>query len=296
MTDIAFQGDPAIKAQALARLNRHFDAGSFVFYPAWENGVANVIGAVVESDDKQAYADRLGYPIAWVNALEGIVNAMRALPAAQAYARVLLERTPVGADLSKLISQLVLFILNQPEIAALTAAREDVEKARWAVLDLHGQTIAGEVVDRKAWKAVRLAAVAASDAAVDDKAVQQASQIVEAAAWPSSMSSVLRDTLASYGQYETSTRMREIGWTDSDESRVFRIRQQAEVDGRMAELVGLPRVLALLDADDPDLAAGFRQRLDQCERLGEMHRLIGQEAIDLIARAPVRFAAPETAA
>lgn len=296
MADIAFQGDAAIKAQALERLDRHVAAGSFVFYPAWADGVANILGAVVESDDKQAYADRLGYPIAWVTALESIVNALRSLPLAQAYARSLLERTPVGADLSHLVSQLLALLLNQPEIAALTASREDVEAARWAVLDLHGQAIAGQTADRKAWKAVRLAAVAASDAAAKDRTVQLASQIVEAAAWPPSMRSVLLDSLSAYGRYESFARMDEIGWTDANESRVFRIRQQAEADGRMAELIGLARVLALLDIDDPALAAGFRQRLEQVERLGEMYRLIGHEAVELIARAPVRSAASVRAA
>ena len=97
MEGIAFHGDPAVKAQALERLRSHIAGGSFVYFPAWEDGKANVIGAVVEADDTPAYADRLGYPLALADALPMFVNGFRPQTEAERFAIAWLDRTPVGA-------------------------------------------------------------------------------------------------------------------------------------------------------------------------------------------------------
>lgn len=290
MNDIAFLGDPAVKAQALARLRSHIAAGTFVIYPAWEDGKANVIGALVEADDKQAFAEQYGYPIAFATALEAIVNAFKDLPAAQPFVEALLERTPVGADLSQTVSQVLVYLLSQSEFVALTARYGEAEHCRLAVLALHQRAIAGDEPDRKEWKSIRLAAVAASDTIVNDPQPHMASLVVEAAAWPAMMRSVLHDTLGALGRLESKQMMDLIGWTESDESRVFRIRDQAEVDGRMAELSGLDRVLALLDHDDPELARGFRERLEQFKKLGTIYQSTGWKLIELFETAPIPVA------
>jgi hypothetical protein len=287
MTDIAFLGDPELKALALARLRSHIAAGTFVIFPAWDDGKANVIGALIEADDKQAFADQYGYPIAFVTALEGIVNAFRFGPDSEGFVQALLERTPVGADLSRVVSQLLVNLLDRPDIVALTTRDAEVERCRQAVVGLQQRAIAGEESDRKVWKSARLAAIAASDTVADDTALHMASLIVEAAAWPTTMRTVLHDTLGACGRLESHQIMNAIGWTEADESRVFKIREQAEADGRLAELSGLDRVLGLLDADDPDLARGFRERLEQFEKMGENYRAVGWQIVDLIEQAPV---------
>lgn len=287
MTDIAFLGEPAVKAQALARLRSHFAAGTFVIFPAWEDGKANVIGALVEADDKQAFAEQYGYPVALVTALEGIVNAFKFGPESEGFADAFLERTPVGADLSLVVPQLLISLLNRSDIVALTTRHAEVERCRQAVIALHQRVIAGGVPDRKEWKSERMASIAASDTVVDHPHLRMAGLIVEAAAWPATMRTVLHDTLGACGRLEIQLIMDAIGWTEADESRVFKIREKAEVDGRMAELSGLDRVLGLLDADDPELARGFRERLEQFEKLGDNYRAVGWKIIDLIEQAPV---------
>ena len=296
MTDIAFLGDPAIKAQALARLRSHIVAGTFVIFPAWEDGKANVIGALVEADDKQAFADQYGYPIAFVTALEMIVNAFRFGPASEGFVEALLERTPVGADLSRVVPQMLISLLDRPDIVVLTARDAEVERCRQAVVALQQRAIAGDEPDRKTWKSARLAAIAASDTVTDDIALHMASLIVEAAAWPATMRTVLHDTLGACGRLESHQIMNAIGWTEADESRVFKIREQAEADGRLAELSGLDRVLGLLDADDPELASGFRERIEQFEKMGENYRAVGWQIVDLIERAPVPASPSKNAA
>lgn len=287
MTETAFRGDPGTKALALERLRYHIESGSFVFFPAWEDGLANVIGALIEADDKQAFAERYGFPIALVNALEVIVNAFHVLPAAQEFVEDWLVRTPVGADLSRLVPEILIYLLERPEIASTAEKNADVEQHRQAVVALHRRALAGEEVERKEWKSVRLAAISVSDAITDDTPVQLVSQIVEAAAWPGTMQSVLYDTLGACGRLESHQIMQGIGWTMENESRVFRIREQAEKDGRMAGLEGLDRVLALLDHDDPALARGFRQRLEQFGRLGGFYRDVGAKMVALCERAPI---------
>ncbi len=287
MIDIAFRGDPAVKAQALARLRSHIAAGTFVIFPAWEDGKANLIGALVESDDKQAFADQYGYPVALATTLEGIVNAFRFGPNAEAFAESLLARTPVGADLSRLVSQVLVYILERPDIVPLTTRHPEVEQCRRAVVALHQRLIAGDEPGRREWKSARLASVAASDGITDDSFSHLAGMVVESAAWPASMRSVLHDTLGACGRLESQQVMDAIGWTEADESRVFRIREQAEVDGRMAEFDGLERVLALLDADDPELARGFRERLEEFNKLGETYRTVGWKIIELVERSPI---------
>lgn len=296
MTAIAFLGDPAVKAQALARLRSHIAAGTFVIFPAWEGGKANVIGALVEADDKQAFADQYGYPIAFVTALEMIVNAFKFGPSSEGFVEALLERTPVGADLSRVVPQQLVNLLDHPDIVTLTARHAEVERCRQAVVALQQRAVAGDEPDRKTWKAARLAAIAASDTVVDDTALHMASLIVEAAAWPATMRTVLHDTLGACGRLESHQIMNAIGWTEADESRVFKIREKAEADGRLAELSGLDRVLGLLDADDPDLARGFRERLEQFEKMGENYRSVGWQIVDLIEQAPVLASPPENAA
>lgn len=287
MTDIAFQADPTVKEMALTRLRRHIDDGSFVFYPAWEDGNANVIGAVVEADDKTAFAERLGYPLALVIALEDIIHAYQTLPAAQEYVLEWFKRTPIGADLSRVVSQALLSILELPDLVTLTTPHAKLERCRQAVMALHRREIDGDTPDRKAWKVERLAAVAVSDTMIEGSFAHLAGLIVEAAAWPASMRTVLRDTLSAFGGLEVKREMAAIGWTDALESRAYKIREKAEVDGRMAEVSGIERLLALLDADDPELGQHFRQRLECFERLGHINRITGRQIIDFMKQAPV---------
>ncbi|USQ95229.1 hypothetical protein [Caulobacter sp. RL271] len=290
MAGIAFHGDPAVKAQALERLRRHIAAGSFVYFPAWEEGRANVIGAIVEADDTPRFAEQLGYPIALAETLPMFVNGFRPQAEAGRFAQAWLERTPVGADLTRIVSQLVLDLLANPELAALTEQRPDVEEGRRAIMALHRRAIDGDEPDRKTWKAARMAAVAATDALDEGTLDRRAGQVIEAAAWPGAMRTVLGDTLSGLGTLELNLSLTRIGWTEQDESRVFHIREQAEKDGYKAEFSGLDRVLAILDADHPVLAQQFRLRLERVEASSERYRSMGWKTIELMERAPLAAA------
>ncbi|MQP65079.1 hypothetical protein GE253_06930 [Niveispirillum sp. SYP-B3756] len=285
MSNIAFQGDPAIKQLALSRLRHHITADTFVIYPAWAEGKANIIGAVVEADDHQLYAEMLGYPLPLVMAVESIVNAFRMKEGAE-FAEAWLEQTPVGADLSQVVAQILASILEEPALVALTRGHEGLEQSRLSVIALHRRMLAGEEPDRREWKLARLAAVAATDTVTDDSFLRAAGAIIEAAAWPGTMRTVLRDTLGARGGLETKQVMQEIDWTEADESRVFKIVSGAE--GQLTELSGLERVYALLEADDPKLPPRFRERVRQYEKLGAAYKAIGWKIVKFLEQAPVR--------
>lgn len=289
MANIAFHGDPAIKAQAMERLGRHIAAGSFVYFPAWEEGKANVIGAVVEADDTPAYAEQLGYPLALAETLPAFVNGFRPQAEAERFAQAWLERTPVGADLTRIVSQLVLDLLANPELAALTERHPEVEHGRRAIMALHQRAMDGDEPDRKAWKTARMAAIAATDK-LSETTEHRAGQVVEAAAWPGTMRTVLRDTLNGLGTLELHLALSRIGWTEEDESRVFHIREKAEADGYKAEFSGLDRVLAILDADHSALADQFRLRIELVEKSSEKYRAAGWQAIEMMESAPLATA------
>lgn len=284
---IAFHGDPAIKARAQAQLRRHVEAGNFVYFPAWEDGKANAIGAVVEADDTAAYATRLGYPIALVETLPMIINGFRPLPEAARFAEAWLARTPVGGDLSAVVSRMILDLLAKPRLCEIARRYPVMEECRLAIIDLHCRVVEGDEPDRKQWKAARLAAVAATDALGDDVLDRAAGSTVESAAWPGTMRTVLRDTLNATGALNLRVTLAEIGWTPEEESRVFQIRDQAEKDAYKAEFEGLARVHAILDADHPELAERFRQRCDRLDKANETYVAAGWTAIEMIEAAPV---------
>lgn len=284
---IAFHGDPAVKAQAQAQLRQYVEAGSFVYFPAWEDGKANAIGAVVEADDTSAYAARLGYPIALVEALPMIINGVRPLPEAARFAETWLARTPVGGDLSAVVSRMILDLLAKPRLCEITRRLPSLDESRLAIIALHRRVVEGDEPDRKQWKAARLAAVAATDGLGDDVLDRAAGNTVESAAWPGTMRTVLRDTLNATGALILREALAEIGWTPEEESRVYQIREQAEKDAYKAEFEGLARVHAILDADHPELADRFRQRCERLEKSHETYVAAGWSAIEMIEAAPV---------
>ncbi|WP_343528918.1 hypothetical protein [Sphingomonas sp.] len=286
MPIIAFHGDSAVKAKALERLRHHIAAGSFIYFPAWEDGKANVIGAVVGADDTPAFAEMLGYPVALADTLPVLINGFRPQDEAERFAEAWLERTPVGADLTWIVSQLILDLLNHPELTAMTERHPNIEQARQTIVALHDGAIKGAEPDRKMWKAARMAAVAATDSLGETALDRRAGQVIEAAAWPSTMRTVLRDTLTASGTLELYLDLARMGWTEEEESRVFHIRKQAEADQYKAEFSGVGRVLAILDADHPALGDRFRMRLERVEASNQRYRTMGWKTIEMMERAP----------
>jgi len=285
MSIIAFHGDPAIKSDAVARLRRHIDAGTFRYNPPWDNHGATALGAIAEDGGAEAYSERLGFPLALAAILDQLINdGYGKLDDAIAFALEWLEGTPVGADLSQVASSTLLVILSEPGLLELTGGDARMEQARLGVLDLHSRAMGGEDISRQTWKAARSEALAASDAAENDPLLRGAGAVAEAAAWPATMRTVLSDTISARGLMEVRRRLDSIGWTDELETRIFYIMKDA--GERFAEIAGVDRVHAILEADHPELAPRFKLRLKQMEQLGDATAAIGRHVLDQLAEAP----------
>ncbi|MGH1559659.1 hypothetical protein ACRAWD_22240 [Caulobacter segnis] len=82
---------------------------------------------------------------------------MKRLPSPRSW----LARTPVSRPVARRLAT-VLELLDDAGLAAITGGHPDLEQCRLGIMDLHRRTIDGEMPDRKAWKALRVAAVAAT--------------------------------------------------------------------------------------------------------------------------------------
>jgi hypothetical protein len=251
------------------------------------------MGAVIEGEDPQAYADMTGFPLALTMVLDKIVLEMRNPERAKAFAIDWLERTPVGADLSKVTGETIVHLLDDPAVAEIAKRSPDVEAGRQAVLDLHRRTIAGETLGRQDWKTVRQAAVAASDAA-EDVEVTKAARMVEAAAWPTSMGSVLGDTLGARTGLDQIFALKKIGWTDDDEREV-NVRLEAAEASTGRTIRGVPACVEALAETDKEFARRFQERIDAFPEFTASSGPTGAFIVERLSSAPIASREPEVA-
>jgi hypothetical protein len=286
MTMIAFLGDPAIKELALSRLRAHFEAGTFRFNPAWSDKGASALGSVVESDDPDAYAEAMGFPVPLALALDKIINGLEDLNEGKVFAQAWLERTPVGADLANVVGETLVYILELEQVVDVARRVPAIENARIEVIDLHRRALAGEEVGRKDWKSVRTGAMLATAGVAEDRVLRAASLIVEAAAWPGSMRTVLTDTRNELTGLDMRQTLAEIGWSDDDERRVFAAMEIAEQRNKDPE-GGMEVVFAILAEDDPAFADRARERGAQARNFSRSNPAVAQFILSRLASAPV---------
>jgi hypothetical protein len=292
MTNIAFHGDPSVKEKALSRLKEHIAAGTFRYNPAWSEKGASALGSVIEDSDPDVYAATTGFPIPLVMILDRLVNDLKGgLEVASAFAVAWLEGTPVGADLSDIVTRTLIFILEDPTLVSHSIQSASVEQCRLQVLDIHRRTLAGEGVARQEWRRARSSALEASDSVFNEKLVRAVGLVVEAAAWPGDMRTVLSDALGARAGLDIKLALAEINWTDEDENRVLHTMDNAE--GRETHLEGLERVFAVLGADDPAFEVRMRQRVKQAEKFSVSNAVVGRFILDELAKAPTSGAPSE---
>jgi hypothetical protein len=282
---IAFNGQASVKEDALVRMRAHISAGTFRYSPPWSEKGGSAMGLIIEGNDPQLYAERLGYPLPLVAVLDNLVNDRRGgLAEASKFALAWLERTPVGADLTPIVGQALIAILSDPALSDISATAPPIEAQRQAVLALHRRALAGEEIPASEWKKARKAATAANDALPeDDKILRTVARTIESAAWPATMRSVLTDALSARGRLDINLALQEIGWTDDDERRVYSIMEAAE--GRETHLEGLERVYAVIAAEDPAFAERAKVRTAQHQKFTAHGNQFGDFLLDALAAA-----------
>lgn len=110
---IAFHGDERVKATYLARVRAHAAADELIHGTYWEKGKGCAIGCTVHGSNHMAYESELGIP-AQLAYLED--RLFESLPngEAQTWPVRFLEAIPVGADLSMVWPQFVVWLLTDP--------------------------------------------------------------------------------------------------------------------------------------------------------------------------------------
>ncbi|MGH1556948.1 hypothetical protein ACRAWD_02410 [Caulobacter segnis] len=171
----------------------------------------------------------LGYPVALAETLPKFVNdGFRQHDEAAAFAEVWLARTLVGADLSRVVSQLCWSFSTTPDWPPSPAVIPTSNSVGWASWTCTGaRSMARCPIARPgkrcAWRRSQPRTALATCRSIARQAMSS-----EAAAWPGTMRTVLRDTLSARGTLDLTRSLAEIGWTMENESQVFHIREQAE--------------------------------------------------------------------
>ena len=114
----AFHNDPAIKARYLARLYVHQRADQFAQGVYWDGERGCAVGCTLHSGDHRAYETELGIPqqLGWI---EDVLFEFLAIPLAGEFAVNFLEQIPVGADLSRVFPQIMIWIMSDPTYGVL---------------------------------------------------------------------------------------------------------------------------------------------------------------------------------
>ncbi len=267
----AFHGDPALKADLLARMRQHAGEGTLVFGATrWDGVRGSPLGISAASEDSGDYAARFGFPLAVAGLLDPLMSAMLRDPAAAAIAWV--EAVAPGDDLSAVpmhILEELLVRLKARELAPVPYAR---------VAAVHLQEALGHAQDRTSWSALRTDIEAAAAAA--EGSVRLALDACAIACWSLTTSrSVLASLLHSW--------LAQAPPASDTFDAADRARAQAVLEALWRETapardagdpVDLP---ALFRRCEPVLAAGFEADL---HRANTVRADRAGEALDIVLR------------
>ncbi len=171
----AFHGDPAIRSDVIARLERHADAGTLSFGAShWDGTSGTPLGVAAESAAIEDYAARFGYPLALAGLLDPIAASVPASACDTAIAWHRCVRP--GTDLSDVPLRILIDLLER-------LGAPDLAPRRFAVVVAqHRREAAGYIADRATWTPLRTA-IETEEAAADD-AIRAALGACALACWP----------------------------------------------------------------------------------------------------------------
>jgi hypothetical protein len=163
---LAFHNDPAIKAKYVARVKAHTLADEIRQGFYWQNGKGCAVGCTIEGNDHNRYETELGIPQQIARVEDGLFEALSETDA-KAFPLQFLEAIPVGADLSMVVSNLMLDILAHPEKGLLQLPRltDRTKVAIEQVAELYRRRLAGNEPTLEEWYSSRRDAADAADAA-----------------------------------------------------------------------------------------------------------------------------------
>ena len=201
----AFHGHAALKSELLKPLRVRWRDGELFASSMlkWmpEHHLYSVSAALIGSDDVSAFEQRTGIPIALANLCEGLASIGVIMVPDQGtrsgqkfvsdervadFAIEWLDAIQPGSDLSSVEPHFMVQHLGSvlaPSFEFAEFIEPQVRSVAEGILDLWRRETAGEVVSSQEWRAVRVAAVAASEVASDGWG-KSVADFCEAVAWP----------------------------------------------------------------------------------------------------------------
>jgi hypothetical protein len=257
----AFHGDPTQRSTALQRLADHIAANHLTGGPmAWDGVKGSIVGGLIHSKDPQVWVERLGLAKWLAHAIDAVTAHLPPPLALQKTTEMLYAIAP-GRDTGPLGSELIGRLLGEMAVEQADSLSEPLRTSLEQVITLHRNHLAGEAIDAARWKAVRSAALAATDGF--DEALQPRERalgaIIEAAAWdPQQSTLVVADVLRQWLGLERLKSDGEFGWTEADDANIRRLLARMHEDFK-EPFPDEPRdVFQLLEEHHPEDAARLR--------------------------------------
>jgi len=262
----AFHNDAELKSVTIERLRQHMEAGELVpQHRFWEGGKGSPAGCSVHDADPLVYESKLGIARMVLPLMEHLYSFSQLLLKPQEgnwllpRARNLLgwvqpeqllaskrfpidwlEAIPVGADLSGVCTQFVLWLFTDAchgvlSMTTNTRVRELVGK----VVEAHRGTAAGAQLPDKHWAALRSHALALREAwaQMSVSAEARAAEVAGTASWPQKQGGgrVAEETLSGWWRVAEGQAAAASGWTDADQQEIHRA-----ADGLRSALEAIP--------------------------------------------------------
>lgn len=251
----AFGGEYSIKADLLAKFDRHIAAGTMRFGPSAGDDSAGQTPLVIATGDTDpdAFVAAYGYPPALAALLDPLAAMLDEREGAIAFVRDWVALVEPGTDLSSVPSAIVLDLLDAPETRGLAPGLVA------PLVRLHQRERAGESVPRGEWAICRQPIVAAADMPQPGR-MRGLLDLCEAACWSARSSRSILLTMGArwcdLGEF-----VADPSWPDEDREAargMFRALWEEHCsDGRSANIP------ALFNAQAPDLARRFEANLDR---------------------------------
>ncbi len=156
----AFHGNKQIKADKLAQVKAHRLADQIIKGQYWSSGKGCAVGCTVHSSDHSAYETEMGIPRVLARLEDRLFEGM-SNKRAQKWPEQFLRAIKVGADLSKVADQFLLWLLT--DVRKLGSVRG--KKAINTVISLYKRRLSGDKPSRDEWSASAYAAYAAAASA-----------------------------------------------------------------------------------------------------------------------------------
>ncbi|QQN74732.1 hypothetical protein [Croceicoccus sp. YJ47] len=275
---MAFRGDPAVKAELLARLREHAANGTLRFGATqWDGQGGSPLGISVQGGDSVDYAERYGYPLA----LGGLLDPMTAYAApdtAEGYALRWVSSVEPGADLSAVPQRIARTMLRAMGADRLASPYYG------DLLSLYEAEGHDAPPPRRAWSELRRAIEQAAAEAPPHGERQFALKACANACWPLRTSrSALTALIADWVQHAAKEHDPEFDAVEHEQAIAMldRIYAETQPERDKGEHVDIP---AIFRSRAPALAAAFELHLNRANaRYIERARTVPDIVLDTLA-------------